>query len=365
MFPTPTIKETIKGSLPGYSKQSAMVRASDGRFTLFAGLGDGKLGFLDSTDGGMTWSTPIVFDTIPDGPQLAAAIDSADRVHIIWGLWKAGVVHYGLLDNRKFVMTDTVGAGAFGLNIAVDSANHPHLVWTNLDLFHTTFDGFKWIGPKRVVQGGWHADIKINKDDDIFLFCNDGIFWPTPGANVYDINNVGGRWNHPVKVSSSPFWSGGAAAAIDASGDIYLTWSSATATNGGNSDIYFSRFVDGAWQSPLPIGNAGYGVTEVGQESPAVAIDANNVFYVFWRGYNDKKRPVIFARAVAPENSKVTRVTTGWSPIIQIDDRDASDIWWPSLADVRPKNRVVGVDLVWTATVGKDSVIDYAHVTYP
>jgi hypothetical protein len=102
-----------------------------------------------------------------------------------------------------------------------------------------------------------------------------------------------------------------------------------------------------------------------GQESPAVAFDVNDVLYVFWRGLNEKNRPVIFARAFATENSKVTQVTSGWSRPVELDDPNASNLWWPSVADVKPRSRVVGVDVVWEATIGKQSVIEYSHVTYP
>jgi hypothetical protein len=262
-------------------------------------------------------------------------------------------------------MTDTVGTGAFARDIAVDSANHPHIVWTNVDLFHTTYTGQKWVGPSKAVSGAWHPDIQIDVNDDLWLFMNSGGFYATPGVSVYVMNNIGGQWNKPLKISKSPFWSGAAAAAFDSRGDIYLVWIGAPSKDGGSDQVFYTRYIGGEWQDPFPIGDVNWAATSTGQESPAVAFDANNVFYVFWRGLNKKNRPVIFARALATENSQVTKVTWGWSPIIELDDRNASDVWWPSVADVKPKNRAIGVDVVWRSTVGKNAVIEYSYVMYP
>lgn len=369
IFSLPTITQILSGvDLPGYSKQPSIVRNSEGKLTLFIRYPNGNLAFTESIDKGDTWSPPSIFDQIspPGVPQLSAVIDSADRIHIVWGRApEAGNANYGLLDDGIFLMNEVIGTGVFARDIAVDSASHPHIVWTITDLYHTTYNGQTWFGPERAVPGAWHPDIQINANDDIFLFMNNGRFYATLGVAVYAKDNVGGQWNDQLQISTSPFWSGGAAAAIDSNGDIYLVWIGATSDEGGSDQVFFSRNVDGEWQSPFPIGDVNWSATSTGQESPAIAFDANDVLYVFWRGLNDRSRPIIFARALATENSKVTEVTWGWSPIIEIDDRNASDVWWPSVADMWRSNRVIGVDVVWSATVGNISVIDYSHVQYP
>jgi hypothetical protein len=369
IFPLPSISIIASGvEMPGYSKQSIIVRNSQGRLTLFLRNPDGQLGYIESSDNAVTWSELTYFDQIlpPGGPQLSAAIDSADQIHVVWGRGpEAGDAKYGLLDNGTWVITSTVGTGVFARDIAVDTANHPHIVWTNIDLFHVTYNGEKWIGPEKLVRGAWHPDIQINNSNDLYLFMNSASFYPTTGVAVYEMDNTGSRWNEPLQLSSSPFWSGGAAAAIDAAGDIYLVWIGASSESGGQDQVFFSRFVGGVWQTPFPIGDLNTSAGSTGAESPAIAFDANNILYVFWRGLDDTNRPVIFARALATENSNVTRVTWGWSPIIELDDPNASNVWWPSVANMYFKNRMVGVDVVWSANVGKDAVIEYSHVIYP
>jgi hypothetical protein len=369
IFPAPTLTQVVVGwELAGYSKQASLVRDSRGNVTVFARSPDGDLGYIYSSDDGGSWSKPTIFDHIspPGADQVSAAIDSADRTHVVWGRApEPGDARYGLLDGNTWVMSETVGTGVFARDIAVDSADHPHIVWTNVDVFHTTFNGQIWLGPERVTSGLWHPDILINAQDDLFLFLNDAQFYPVPGVSVYALNNIDARWNEPTKISGSPFWSGGASAAIDSQGSIYVAWIGASSPSGGEDQVFFSRYVGGGWQEPFPLAEVGTSAGSTGQESPAVAFDANDVFYVFWRGLNNKHRPVIFTRALGTENSKLTRVTPGWSPIIQLDDRDARDVGWPSVADVKMKSRRVGVDVVWSTSVGRNNGIDFSHVAYP
>jgi hypothetical protein len=369
IFPVPSITSIVLGmELAGYSKQASIVRDSRGKLTVFARSPDGDLGFIDSSDGGKSWSKLTLFDHIsePGGPQVSAAIDSADRIHLVWGRApESGAAKYGLLDGNTWVMSETVGTGVFARDIAVDSADHPHIVWTNVDVFHTTFNGQVWLGPERVAGGLWHPDIIINAQDDLFLFLNDAQFYPTPNVSIYELNNIDARWNDPTKISDSEFWSGGASAAIDSQGNIYVAWVGASSQSGGRDQVFFTRHVGGQWQRPFSLGEVNTTTGTTGQESPAVGFDANDVFYVFWRGLNNKFRPVIFARALGTENSQLKGVTEGWSPIIQLDDRNAKDVRWPSVADVKVKSRTLGVDVVWSTAVGRNVGIDFSHVVYP
>jgi hypothetical protein len=368
LFPTPSFYSDLPDfAIAGYSKQTSMVRDSKGKITLFIKNNMGELAIVYSTDGGRTWSLPISFDSFPPpgGPQISAVIDSADRIHVVWGhAPEAGNAEYGLLYDNEWLMRETIGTGVFARDIAVDSANHPHVVWTNTDLFHITYNGQKWTGPTSIAQGAWHPDVHVNQNDDLIIFANDGGFYPTPGVSVFALDNINVKWNI-VSISTSPFWSGGVSAALDSEGNIYLVWIGSSTAMGGNDQVFFSRYVDGEWQTPFQIGEVNASAGSTGQEAPSVAFDSNDVFYVFWRGYNTKNRPVIFARAFASEISMVSDVTSGWSPIINIDNRNASDVGWPSVADVWLSNRVVGVDIVWDLVIGTGRKIQYSHVVYP
>jgi len=356
--------------MAGYSKQSSLVRDSQGQLTLFVRDFDGNLLFLHSSDEAGTWSTPSNFYQVspPGGPAVAAAIDSADQIHVAWGRGpEASDVHYGMLVDQEWkVFDEIIGTGSFARDIAVDSANHPHVAWSGIGIFHTTHNGTEWIQPPEpVLPVGWHPDIQINATDKVLLFLNDSQFYATPGVSVYEVDNTEGHWGKPVQLSTSPFWSGAAAAALDSQGNIYVAWIGATTESGGQDQVFFSRYIDDEWQSPFPIGEVNTSAGSTGQESPSVAFDSNDVFYVFWRGLNSDNHPVIFARALATENSKVSNVTQGWSPQIELIAPGASDAGWPSVADVWRDYRSLGVDIIWRATVGRDQVIEYSHVVYP
>lgn len=371
LFRVPEIRPIIKGlDSVGYSKQSSLVRDSQGQLTLFVRDSEGNLGFLQSSDSAVTWSEPTYFYQMlpPGGPSASAAIDSADQIHVVWGRGpEPSDVHYGLLIDQTWNMFDAiVGTGSFARDIAVDSANHPHIVWSGIGISRTSYNGTNWLQPpEQVSPAGWHPDIQIDAKDKILLFFNDAQFYATPGVSVYEQDNIPGHWNKPVKLSDSPFWSGGAAAALDSEGNIYVTWIGTTTEGGGIDQVFFSRFIGGVWQPPFPVGNVNTSAGSTGQESPAVAFDSNDVFYVFWRGLNSDNHPVIFARALVTDASKVDNVTQGWSPEIELLARSASNAGWPSVADVWREYRQVGVDLVWPATVGKDVIMEYAHFQYP
>lgn len=355
--------------LAGYSKQTSIVRDSQGVLTVFVRTKTGELAFIRSDNQMQKWSSPTIFDhtTAVDGLlHVAAAIDSADYIHLIWGqVPEAGDAIYGLLDGETWIKKEIIGTGVFARNIAVDSANHPHVVWTNVDLFYSTNNGYQWLGPKSVARGFWHPDILVDQNDDVLLFVNSGGFRPKPNVSVYLIDNADGKWNQPQRISTSQFWSGAVASAINNYGDIYVAWMGTPTAEGGSDQVFFSRRVGHQWQSPFPVGEVNWAASLTGQESPAITFDSNGVLYICWRGLTEKNRPVIFVRALVPETSSIADKTTGWSPIIILDDRECSDVWWPSIADAKFKHRVPGVDIVWRADHGRQWTIKHAHVTYP
>ncbi len=138
-FAQPAIVTVVVGFEPaGYSKQTAIVRDSQGKLTAFVRDKQRRLAFVQSDNPYELWSPPSIFDETdnPDSiPHVAAAVDSADQVHVIWGpVPEAGDAIYGLLRNDTSIKKEVIGTGAFARNIAVDSADRPHVVWTNLRL---------------------------------------------------------------------------------------------------------------------------------------------------------------------------------------------------------------------------------------
>lgn len=366
---TLSVNKVIDGvDLPGFGKYRSLVRDSQGKLTLFVRYPNGELAFLQSTDNGNHWTAPTIFDRvapsnplskdvlITDGayPQLSAAVDGSDRIHVVWGeAPDAGNAQYGLLVNGQWAVKEIVGTGVWGRNIAVDSANHPHIVWSNIDLFHVTHNGQHWLGPTLVGDGFWNPAIVIDHQDDLWLFTNSARLYPKEGSAVHALHHDGAIWRS-TRISNSPFWSGGASAVIDNNGSLFLAWIDAATKNGGADQVLLSQFQHNEWHFPFSVGKLNTKAGNAGQEAPAMTVDANHTLYIFWRGLDQKNRPTIFARFY----------TTRWTSILQLHHPTAANVWWPSVADVRPTQRGLGIDLAWSSTHGTQEVVEFAHITY-
>jgi hypothetical protein len=140
---------------------------------------------------------------------------------------------------------------------------------------------------------------------------------------------------------------------IDGDGSLHVVWLSPKSEGGGDDIIYYDRYIGGAWQEPLPIGEIGTSAGSTGKESPAIAADENGVIYVTWRGLNQNGKAVIFLRAL---------LSDGWTPRIELGDTDASDVWWPSVAYQQGWGK--GIDIVWSAVIGTKKVVRYTHVEF-
>ncbi len=110
-------------------------------------------------------------------------------------------------------------------------------------------------------------------------------------------------------------------------GEVYAAWIGAPRVDGGSNQVFFTQRLAGQWQAPFPIGDVNWAASSTGQESPAIAFDANDVFYVIWRGLNSKADRRIFARALVSRNSRLAGEVVGWSRIISLDDPECSDVW--------------------------------------
>lgn len=371
-FNLPEINKVIEGyEVAGYSKHSCMTSDSNKKLTLFARNDSGNLGFITSIDNGVTWSKFVSFGDLPltGGQGVSVVIDSADQIHIVWGgTPDASDAYYGLLDsstNDWVIRKQIVATGTYARDIAVDTANHPHIVWSGLDVSYIFYDGSEWTKPISVLSSAWHPDIAISSLDDVYVVANSGSFYPDPNVSVIYTNNESQYWKSPQIISNSPYWSGGAISAVDNRNSLYLVWLGADTNEGGNDLIYFSMFRDEQWTNPIVIGSIETSGGSTGAESPAIWVDSNNTLFVFWRGLNEKKRPVIFAKSFVTPNTTLEDVGPGWSKTIEIDDRSASNVNWPCITNISAGNNEPGAIIAWNVIVGTKNQVDFAKVIYP
>lgn len=358
--------------IAGYSKQSCATINSQNNTLIFIRDEAGNIGTIFSEDNNLKWSTPVFFDTLPPpgAPGVSVAIDSADTIHAVWSSQPdASNLYYRAYDSNKHKWIgkrEIIASSTFARDITVDSANHPHIIWSGIDITYTWFDGNQWADPKNILKGAWHPDIQITSQDDLFVFANGGSFYPDPNVTVFSTNNINEYWKPLTKINQSPFWSGGIAGTIDQDDNIYVTWLGSKSDSGGSDSVYFSTIIDNnQWLNPMIIGELGTSGGSTGAESPGIFSDSNNTVYVIWRGLNSKNRPVLFVRAYIPPNSKLQNINSGWSEIIMLDDRDSSNISWPCIATVNRKYNSPGVTIVWNATVGTKNTINISQILYP
>ncbi|MBN8592773.1 MAG: hypothetical protein J0M33_13500 [Anaerolineae bacterium] len=353
--PIPVFRRVIDNyDTAGYSKQTPLLRDSEGNFTLFIRNNlTGQLAVIFSSNAGLNWSQPLDIDTILPQPHVSAAIDRSNQIHFVWGVVPdPGDLNYGLIRDGELIERETLGSGVFARDIAIDSANRPHVVWTATDVQYMRFDGTRWLTPESVGTGMWHPDIQLDAQDNVYIFGNTAQFFPESSVQTAVFNNSQRTWGLDI-LSNSQFWSAGAAAMIDSTGNIDVFWFGVNSIQGGDNFLYFTRNVKGIWQAPFQLDFVYTTTGTTGQESPAVGIDANDIVYVVWRGFNDRSRPVIYARCFIPNN--------GWLPRITLDDRAAVDVGWPAIADTREEYRVSGVDIVWPILTGTMTVINLTH----
>ncbi len=361
-FVQPTIYSVGVGSTLGYSKQHAIVRDSKGTLhVIISPDGQQQIAESVSSDNGKTWSTPKIIPVEQDkGQEASIAVDSADRIHMVYGPWDGGPVYYRVFDGQKW-SDPQYFTSAFGRNIAVDTANHPHIVFSTVDVGYLHFDGQQWVQNRSAIKACWHPDIAIDHEDVAHVVCNDGFFYPEPAARVYYSRYDGISWSPKVKLTNGPFWSGGTAITIDSKDVKHVVWVSATTKEGGKDTVYYSSDNDGNWYPyPFAVGDVGTSAGQVGKESPAICVDKNDVVYVFWRGITPQGKATIFMRALGAFSSPVVQ---GWSDIYVINDPESSTAWWPSVSN--NCSRDTGADVVWTATVGTQPVVKYMHVVWP
>ena len=145
---------------------------------------------------------------------------------------------------------------SFSIDIILDSADLPHVVWTGQQLgffySHMISDG-RWT-PVYDFSGGtyaYHFSLMIDKNDQISLVWNDTRWEIGKQAVYFAQRNSQNMWSAPEKVSNSIRPLGEVEAAI-LGGDICTVWTEETELN---TDLYYSCRNTSIWSLPVQITN--------------------------------------------------------------------------------------------------------------
>ena len=220
-------------------------------------LGNDEVYYKKSTDGGATWSASrrltwnAGYSTHP-----TIAVNSAGHIHLVWFDNSPGnyEIYYrkstdgGATWSASQRLTSTSGSSEFPV-IAVDSAGHIHLVWSdnslgNYEIYYrkSTNGGATWSASKRLT---WTAGISTcpaiagYSSDYLHVVWQDNMLGND--EIYYKMSTDGGAtWSANKRLT----WTSGAsmdpAIAVDPSDNLHVVWIDSTP---GNLEIYYRKFM--------------------------------------------------------------------------------------------------------------------------
>ena len=263
----------------------------------------------------------------------AIAVDSSDRVHLVWEDYTPGV--WGT-DAEIMYATYTTATGwsnvtiiSDGLNdiywndggsydpvIAVDSSNAIHVVWhdgtdgvwgIDYEIMYATYTTVTGWSNATVISDGYggtywndgisnNAAIAVDSSNQVHVVWEDftpGV-WGTDAEIMYATYTTATGWSNVTIISdglNDIYWNDGGsyspAIAIDSSNSVHVVWHDHTdGVWGTDVEIMYAYFTsDLGWSLPKIISD---GLNDIYWNdgisgNPAIAIDSNNAVHVVWR----------------------------------------------------------------------------------
>src|SRR5712672_3345151 len=254
--------------------------------------------FGRSTDGGLTFSTQPLSNTVGYSHSPRICVDSKGAINVVWVDDTTGkpVVYFsrsidgGASFSAPPTMLSSVAAYSASPQVGVDGSGNVSVVWESdsspvVVLFSYSADGGATfsapanlttnttgsIGPQMAI--GVDGSINVVWEDD-FNFQSDISFRrSTDGGLTFSptINSVA------TNLSNNSGNSFGAQVAVDLSGNIEVVWTDNTSRN---NDILFTRSSDGG-ATFAPTKNLSNSAGDSG--NALVGVDANGNIYVAWQ----------------------------------------------------------------------------------
>lgn len=202
--------------------------------------------------------------------------------------WSAPVV----IDNTGATVLDGTRA-----RVEMDNARNAVIVWEQNDsfgysqIYRKEYHGGPWFGATALTSASINAnnpDVAVNDDGDAVL-----IWRRVNGPDGYDVIKTeyrDGEWDAPVVFHSSTTALDAPQVAMDAAGDIVITWSEEDHAGGdsGVERIFKSEYRNGVWTHPAsiddyisPSGGTG------GADSAVVSMSDSGVAIIAWQQYTE------------------------------------------------------------------------------
>lgn len=193
-----------------------------------------------STYDGTSWTLPFritLIDTANKSLYPDIAIDSNDRLHVVWMDCASNMIAYSIYDvsswSDPIQLPDPSSGYSCDPRIAIDSNDYPHVVWQErkdgYHIYYTYYDGSSWSTPCLLsgekdgfyqtitidLQGGIHVLWKDSYSNELYYsFSSDGNSWNT--------STVGSRGSRPDIT-------------VDNTGNLHAVW--------GRADVFYSKHI--------------------------------------------------------------------------------------------------------------------------
>lgn len=254
------------------------------------------------------WSEDAKFANLSQrGPYHYIAVDSQNRMHVVWDDNKAGnyEIYYNSFDGASWAgeyrLTDTAGLSYYPY-IEIGPDDTAHVVWMETtagetDVRYRSFDGSAWSETQNLTESGfanWYPYIATDPEDNLHLIWPDTRDDPDHrDSDVYYKFFDGTAWSEDQRVTNTPEDSLVYEIALDQDGDLHVVFTDVLVETPRLAVLNHVSYDGLAWSESFQI-------TAQGQTpEAAMTIGSDNVMHVEWynRSYGVQDQDELYYRS--------------------------------------------------------------------
>lgn len=364
-----------------YNNSRKLARSADGA-TLYLVYEDGNgtksdVHFVQSTDNGTTWSTPLNLSNNSGASRYPAiAVSSNNAIHVVWdddsafGIPKQEIYYKncssGCTSIENWSADLNISRSDYSSilpSIAVDSDNNVNVAWQEYESGFQNEIYYKKCASNCSTYANWGSVANISNNatpsnNPAIAISADGnkhVAWHDNNGQwdiwhktcKYDCTNAA-KWSSAVDVSNNSSASMYPSIAADASNNLHIAWQDEPKP--GNLEILYKNCPSGNDCSNLSNWSADFNVSNMLNYSmyPSIAADSSNNAYVVWQDRNSNNNYDIFYRK---RNS-----SGAWDSNINKTSNDSGNAY-PNLRESSsPGGRI---EYVWTYGTAADYNVLY------
>ncbi len=297
-----------------------------------------------STDQGSGWSPPVTLATLGPGPcEADIAVDSNNHPHVVWH--SSSEAYYSTNAGGSWLATPDIlfNNSVIGMpRIAMDSGDVAHVAWIGFSsryrLFYAAGNAGNWSTPQIISTGD-----DYNEDPQLALDSsgNAHVVWRSEGQPSYYIRyttNAGGSWlTSPVVLSGASTENQTAKIATDPAGHAHVVWEGLDGD--AKAQVYYSTNADGSWSDPPAVISND---PDTNHYAPQVAVDSSGHVYSIWYGTSSGTHVFYSTNTGAGWSAPLLESTnseSNSSPQIALDSREQPHVVWAGWDNVET-NRI-------------------------